>query len=301
MVIGLGTPEAALAGVAMLLAHALFKARPVPRRRASSTTAPGPATCGSCPALRLATPALAVRRGARRRVDGRAAAAARLRREGSGVRGLLHGGSDRAGPWCSAVLVLGSVLTVAYSVRFLWGAFASQARHAEPTAFGRSTAFLAAPALLAVLASAGLVAPAAGWLGGLHPARTPSSSGTAPRPTPGHLALWHGLTRRWGSPPSRSPPGLALFYGRIAAGPAAGAGAGCRRRPGLRVGDRAGSTGSPSRSPAATQRGSLLVVPRRHPAGVRPAAARPLLAAALAGSGSRHGTPLAAAAGALRR
>ena len=74
---------------------------------------------------------------------------------------------------------LGSVLTVAYTLRFLWGAFATQARRADraPTARHRPTApFLAPPAVLAL---AGLVArrrsPPA-----LEPAargRTPTRSG----------------------------------------------------------------------------------------------------------------------------
>src|SRR5262249_22642594 len=69
-----------------------------------------------------------------------------------------------AGPWVLAVIAVGSVFTMIYSLRFVWGAFARKGRRdpSGPVAgLHRPTAtFLTAPAILA----------AAGLLLGLTPA-----------------------------------------------------------------------------------------------------------------------------------
>ncbi len=90
-----------------------------------------------------------------------------------------------------AGLVAGSVLTVAYTVRFLWGAFgtrpgAAGGWHAPPAGF------LAAPAALALAGlGAGLAVPAISRLS------APVAQTWPAAPGPGyHLALWHG----WGLP-----------------------------------------------------------------------------------------------------
>ncbi|MCV7192556.1 Na+/H+ antiporter subunit A [Mycolicibacterium brumae] len=105
---------------------------------------------------------------------------------------LLHDHSLGAwGPWVLGLLVIGSMFTTAYSLRFLWGAFARK-RLREPSArvaelYRPTPAFLAAPAVLA----------AAGLVFGLAPQLLERLIGDFPASLPGrtdyHLALWHGF------------------------------------------------------------------------------------------------------------
>ncbi|WP_035280229.1 Na+/H+ antiporter subunit A [Brevibacterium album] len=95
---------------------------------------------------------------------------------------------------------LGSVLTVAYSARFVWGAFA---RKPGVEAFERtrpdSPLFLAAPALLTLVTVAGaFAAPAADGVVAAWSAHLPVDPGAAAAeaaegPHPYYLALWHGF------------------------------------------------------------------------------------------------------------
>ena len=126
---------------------------------------------------------------------------------------LLDGGlPDRT----SALLVLaglvaGSVLTAAYTARFLWGAFA--AKPAVPTTEVRhppGALFLAAPAVLAAVGlAAGPLAPL------LDPVVT-AYAGTLPGDAPEveRLALWHGVTPALGLSLVTVLGGAALFAGR---------------------------------------------------------------------------------------
>ena len=81
-----------------------------------------------------------------------------------------HAGEPDAGPWGMVVLaglVLGSILTFAYSARFMWGAFAVEARRgAAPRSRPIRPSFLAAPAVLSLLTIVyGLwPAPVDGWI-----------------------------------------------------------------------------------------------------------------------------------------
>ncbi|WP_018602333.1 Na+/H+ antiporter subunit A [Mycobacterium sp. 155] len=96
-----------------------------------------------------------------------------------------------AAPWVLTGIVVGSVFTTIYSLRFLWGAFAAKglpqpsARVAEM--HRPSITFLAAPAILA----------AAGLAFGLWPAGLDAVLDDYANTMPGgsgyHLALWHGL------------------------------------------------------------------------------------------------------------
>ncbi|WEV77253.1 proton-conducting transporter membrane subunit [Janibacter cremeus] len=131
------------------------------------------------------------------------------------------------GPGALAGLVLGSVLTVAYTGRFLQGAFAGPARpsgewHAPPAGF------LAAPVVLAL----------AGAVIGLQPKRldhlVAAHAGLLPDPgKPYHLALWHGFSVVVVLSAGTLVVGVALFlvhrrlaplHGRLA-GPATALGA----------------------------------------------------------------------------
>ncbi|HEY9438470.1 MAG TPA: proton-conducting transporter membrane subunit, partial [Streptomyces sp.] len=99
---------------------------------------------------------------------------------------LLHG--DTADQWSLAVAVAGSVLTTAYTLRFLWGAFARKPGIGDTPVHRAGPAFLAAPALLA---GAGLVlGPGVNWTDSLFAAY----ADVFPAPAhPYHLALWHGF------------------------------------------------------------------------------------------------------------
>lgn len=100
-------------------------------------------------------------------------------------------------PWVLAGVVVGSVLTVAYSARFLWGAFGPAEREDLPTAelVGAeaphpSRMFVAPAALLAVLTI----------VFGLAPGPVDQVVGRAFRslwfePAEEHLALWHGFNQ----------------------------------------------------------------------------------------------------------
>jgi multicomponent Na+:H+ antiporter subunit A len=126
---------------------------------------------------------------------------------------LLHSQSlGSAAPFVLAGIVFGSVFTTIYSLRFLWGAFAKKGRP-EPSkrvaAMHQPPAtFLAAPAILA----------AAGLLFGLWPAPLDRALDTYAETVPGgadyDLALWHGL----GLPLLLSAlvlaAGTAAFFGR---------------------------------------------------------------------------------------
>jgi multicomponent Na+:H+ antiporter subunit A len=94
-------------------------------------------------------------------------------------------------PWVLGAIAFGSVFTTIYSLRFLWGAFSRKGHH-EPSLRVRemhrpSMAFLAAPAVLA----------ATGLVSGLWPAPLDAVLGDYAETVPGgsdyHLALWHGL------------------------------------------------------------------------------------------------------------
>ncbi|NJQ00364.1 Na+/H+ antiporter subunit A [Streptomyces zingiberis] len=192
VLLGAGTRTAAIAGAAMLLAHAAFKS-----------------------ALFMVTGVLDRRAGTRdlrelsgvgRRLPGVAAVAALaaasmaglppllgfLGKE-AGYEAFLHPG-EAAPPAAGAVvlgaLVLGSVLTVAYAARFLWGAFARKP-WAEPSLPEPPGAGLAGPP--AVTAVAGLVAGV--WYAATAvPVTAYADDFPAGPDGPYELALWHGLT-----------------------------------------------------------------------------------------------------------
>jgi multicomponent Na+:H+ antiporter subunit A len=114
-------------------------------------------------------------------------------------------------------IVLGSVLTFAYSARFMWGAFAVKPG-VEPTPFKAvRPSFLAAPALLSLLTIVyGLwPGPVDAWIQPYAAlfASTAADAGT-PAGQAGHLALWHGLTPALGLTALTFALGLAMHFGR---------------------------------------------------------------------------------------
>ncbi|MEN2738592.1 Na+/H+ antiporter subunit A [Microbacterium sp. X-17] len=114
---------------------------------------------------------------------------------------LLHeaGGGSPWGIVAFVVVVAGSVLTVAYGIRFLWGAFWTKRDAGErrkPTPWPKPAAgFLAVPVVLAFATIAGGLG--ASWLDtALAPyadAAPDATPGIPPPAYPYDLELWHGL------------------------------------------------------------------------------------------------------------
>ncbi|WP_280408384.1 Na+/H+ antiporter subunit A [Nocardia brasiliensis] len=216
VLVGVGTPAAALAGVALIVAHALFKAclfmvvgiidhsagtRDL--RRLSGLGRKAPVLCGIAVLAALSMAGLPPLVG----FVGKESAL-----------GAILDADNLAEPARVALavgVVLGSMLTVGYSIRFVWGAFAD--KPGQPTPHGAHRArrvteyldasgtatddkpdhqgdwhapgalFLAAPAVLAVASLvAGLAAP------GLDRLLSPYAK-TLPEELLSHLALWHGV------------------------------------------------------------------------------------------------------------
>ncbi len=196
LLVGLGTRAAAQAGVAMLLAHALFKAALfLTVGVVDSATGTRDLTKLSglhrrLPALAVASALAAASMAGLPPLFGFVAkesaldALVRIADRGDGTGFLPAGGA-----LLLVAIVAGSMLTAAYSLRFWWGAFGWSS--AEPTVLTKRPAlgFQAAPLLLG---AAGLVA---GFLGDgltrvLGPYVSTVSVGKAAYP----LALWHGFT-----------------------------------------------------------------------------------------------------------
>lgn len=117
-------------------------------------------------------------------------------------------------------VALGSVLTVAYTARFLWGAFASKPG-VEPAEFVHEHVdFLVSPAVLALTSiGLGIASPLLDPLFGMYADTVPPLSGEAlavstKTPDAAHLALWHGLEPALGISAITLVLGLALFAAR---------------------------------------------------------------------------------------
>ncbi|PAW32010.1 Na+/H+ antiporter subunit A [Micrococcus luteus] len=197
---GLGTRDAAMAGLAMLLAHAVFKA-PLFMVVGIIDHEAGTRDLRQLSGIGRRHPALAA-----------VAVVAGLSMAGlpplfgfvakeSVLEGLAAHGVAHADVWGWTPLVLmtvGSVLTFAYTWRFLWGSFAAK-RDEEGAAVPvtrfhtRVTTLELAPA--ALLALAGLVlAFLPGPVEGIITAHTGSLPPLDPEEAPAYLALWHGWT-----------------------------------------------------------------------------------------------------------
>ncbi|MGW4714109.1 Na+/H+ antiporter subunit A [Nocardia sp. NPDC004260] len=214
VLVGIGTPDAALAGVALIVAHALFKAclflvvgiidhgagtRDL--RRLSGLGRRAPVLCATAVLAALSMAGIPPLLGF---VGKESALNAVLDADvlTAPVRGAVFTG-----------VVLGSMLTVGYSIRFVWGAFADKDRGPEPAAGATPVAhhpsevpvaedqpeaegrlrwhppgalFLAAPVILAVASLVAGLAPS--WLDArLRPYAETLAA------VPSHLALWHGF------------------------------------------------------------------------------------------------------------
>jgi multicomponent Na+:H+ antiporter subunit A len=204
VIVSVGTRAAALAGLAMLLAHALFKGALfmvvgiVDRqtgtrdlRKLSGVGRRAPALAGIALLAGASMAGLPPLTGfvAKESVYGALIGVAR-HGDGTGLGGVAG--------WSVLIgVVLGSALTVAYTARFLWGTFAAKPDVA-PSEVGRiPVGFLTGPGVLAVLSLA------LGFLSGAqNSVLTPHADQF---PAGGHhpgLALWHD-------------PGLALALSMV--------------------------------------------------------------------------------------
>lgn len=145
LMVGLGDRASALAGLALLLAHGMFKAtlflvvgivdhqagtRDIRKLSGVGRAAPVLCVVGVIGALSMAAVPLT---------------AGFIAKEAVYVALV-----DRGSVWLLAIVVAGSMLTVAYSARFIWGAFATKV-NVETTSFPKpGSSFLAPPAILAV-------------------------------------------------------------------------------------------------------------------------------------------------------
>lgn len=182
---GAGNRDAALAAAAMILAHALFKAalflvvgivdHAAGTRDLRALSGLGRTMPFLCAVAVLSAASMAA-------VPPLLGFAAKE----AAFEAMLSGGT--ADRWALAVLVAGSVLTVAYTLRFVWGAFARKAGVTDTPVHRAGVALVAPPAVLAL---AGLVlGPGVGWTDRLFAAY----ADVFPAPAHAyHLALWHGF------------------------------------------------------------------------------------------------------------
>lgn len=188
LVTGLGTREAALAGVALLLAHALFKAalflvvgiidhaadtRDVRRLSGIGRRMPVIATIAFLAAASMAGVPPLIGFVAKEAV----------------FTAFLEATADGdAWAWVALLgAITGSVLTVAYTARFLWGAFFAKPDTETTTLQRPGAAIAVAPGILAVASLA-----AAFTLPFIEPLLA-AYADELPGPKGAHLALWHGL------------------------------------------------------------------------------------------------------------
>ncbi|WP_416395254.1 MULTISPECIES: Na+/H+ antiporter subunit A [unclassified Curtobacterium] len=204
---GWGAPEVALGGVALLVAHAAFKStlflvvgavdhvtgtRDLAKLSGLGRRMPWTTVVAVLALLSMAGIPPTI---------GFVAKEAVL----TGFIDSLHG-PDAAWAWIALVgVTIGSVLTVAYSLRFLWGAFGRKPGVPDTEPHGLHGLGVV-PSVLAVTGLALGVATPLVALGIEPAAHTAALDGEVP-----HLALWHGLEPALGLSAVTLLGGIALF------------------------------------------------------------------------------------------
>lgn len=209
LVTGYGTRDAALAGVALLLAHALFKAALFLVVGIIDHSA-GTRDWRKLAGLGRRMPVIAtIAIVAAASMAGAPPLLGFVAKEAVFTAFLEAGVEGEAGAWTALVgAVLGSVLTVAYTVRFIWGGFFA-GPGTEPTRLHtQSRAIGVTPG---ILAGASVVAAFAVPL--LEPLFT-SYADELRGPREYHLALWHGIEPALGISAAIFAVGALLVWGR---------------------------------------------------------------------------------------
>jgi multicomponent Na+:H+ antiporter subunit A len=211
VVVGYGVRTVALAGLTLLVAHALFKSalflvvgiidrstgtRDLRKLSGIAHTAPLLLVIGTFAALSMAgiPPALGF-----------------VAKEGVFTALLNEATSDSSMAWVALIgVAAGSVLTVAYTARFLWGAFARKP-NIDDTEYRQQGVVMHTSPL--ILATAGLVLGCMatvvdGWMSG-YAKTLPAAAGPAY-----HLSLWHGFVPALGISALTLAGGLLLFWQR---------------------------------------------------------------------------------------
>ncbi|MDL9978080.1 Na+/H+ antiporter subunit A [Microbacterium candidum] len=200
VVLGYGTRNAALAGLALLLGHALFKSslflvvgvidRQLTTRDINELSGVGrqAPTLATFSMIAVAS------------MIGIIPTIGFVAKEGA-LSALLYDASAGAPRAIVAVggIALGSILTTAYGIRFVWGAFWTKRDAArqplEPTRWpDPPMGFLASPVILSGLTiAAGLAAPLLDIAFSGYADTAPASPPGVPPQPPAHLAVWHGI------------------------------------------------------------------------------------------------------------
>ena len=211
LVVGLGGQESAMAGMAMVLAHGLFKAALflvvgiIDHQSGTRDIRELSGVFKSAPMLGVVALIGAAS------MAGLPPLAGFIAKEGIFQAFIASASYGPAGPvigWSVLVgMVLGSVLTFAYSARFMWGGFARKAKGMATVFKPVSWLFLAAPALLSLLTVAYGFFPqlVEGWV------KPYSDQFPAYDPHGMHLLLWHGFTPALGLSAIVVAAGTALF------------------------------------------------------------------------------------------
>ncbi|WP_221584691.1 Na+/H+ antiporter subunit A [Microbacterium sp. G2-8] len=217
VVVGFGTRDTALAGVALILAHALFKAAlflvvGVIDRQLSTRDIDQLSGLGrQAPTMAIiATVAAASMAGVPPLLGFVAKEAALTSLLDAALAGSVWG-------WIAIVgVVVGSMLTTAYAIRFVWGAFARKRdargqRRPETVWPDPPIGFLSTPLVLAALTLAGgLVSPMLDRV--LAPYADTAGEGHV------HLKLWHGLEPALGLSALALGVGALIFWASISTG-----------------------------------------------------------------------------------
>lgn len=210
-VVGAGTRAAIFAGLALVLGHALFKSAlflvvgVIDRSTGTRDLRELTGLHRSLPVVFAATVVAAASMAGIPPLLGFTAKEAAL-------AAFLDLGTDADlgvwGPVALVGLVVGSTLTVAYTARFVWGAFGIRSV-TPPTVTPQRVGFVVAPVILAALSLVG------GFAGGVLTPRLLAYAGDAP---PGAhepvLTLWHGFSPALGLSALAITAGLLLWVAR---------------------------------------------------------------------------------------
>ncbi|MDR6939659.1 Na+/H+ antiporter subunit A [Arcanobacterium hippocoleae] len=186
IMVGYGSNAMMLAGLAMLLAHAMFKAA-LFLSVGIIDWATGTRDLRQLTGLARKMPVLAISAMiAAASMAGLPPLAGFVAKEAA-LHALTSPGADLRATGTWIVIALGSALTVGYTLRFIWGAFANKAGVAEIEIKSRSWLMLL-PVIILAAASLGfgLAYQAVEKVFTLHAQTLPGEAG--------HLAIWGGLT-----------------------------------------------------------------------------------------------------------